>query len=111
MENYEKHFKRLEEIENTHPISMDGIMQVVEQVTYMSDYGIYTGQVCNWLKGICHNDFGWSNQLPITKLELYQRLKLSNDVLDMATFWNTVLKKKIEELENEDQKFRKELKI
>lgn len=87
------YYERIKEIVDTHPISIEGIMQVVEQVAYMSDYGIYPDQICKWLKGICHNDYGWSGQPPITDKELADRIVLSNEVIDVAQFWNRALHK------------------
>lgn len=86
-------YDRIKEIVDTHPICLDGLMQIVEQVAYMSDYGIYPDQICKWLKGICHNDYGWSGQPPITDKELADRIVLSNDVIDVAQFWNRALHK------------------
>ena len=90
------YYERIKEIVETHPISTEGIMQVVEQVAYMSDYGIFPDQICKWLKGICHNDYRCSGQPHMKDSELSERITLSNEVIDVAQFWNRVLHKENE---------------
>lgn len=87
---------RLKEIEENNPISIEGIMKVVEEISYMSNYGIFPEQICELLEGICHNDYGWSNQPDITKEQLAHRIQMSNKVIELARFWNKVLVKDLE---------------
>lgn len=43
-------FERLSELVNSHPISMDGIVQIAEVAAETSRYGISTEQMCDMLK-------------------------------------------------------------
>jgi hypothetical protein len=96
-----RYFNRIEELINTHPINMDGIMQVIEQITYMSNYGVFPDQICKWLKGLHQNDFGWSGQSAITEEEIRERLILCTEVIRFAQYWHRNLVSNLARLENE----------